>query len=166
MTLVYKLPKIATGSRVKTWRSAPSLWREAGTYSGCCAKMDKWLKRVNLPSIETSTASTSTRPTIKIHPIVFAFSSLPCIRWLAAVQMLLANLPAWPLTVMSLMQWQKEKVSAVLGGLNFNIFSPRGCCLVYSHLLMLYKYHLSGFGSLWIHFNISKWLFGIIWPSI
>lgn len=38
--------------------------------------------------------------------------------------------------------------------------------MVYSHFLMLYKYHLSGFGSLWIHFNISKWLFGIIWLSI
>src|SRR4029434_7219700 len=53
---------------------ADALCREAGAHSGCCTKMDKWLKRVNPRSRETPTATTSRRPTIEAAP---AIDSIP-----------------------------------------------------------------------------------------
>ena len=46
---------------------ADALCREARARSNCCTNMDKWLKRVNPPSRETPSASTS-RPTIEDAP--------------------------------------------------------------------------------------------------
>ena len=72
------LPKIATGrlvtvnigttvSSLVRISLADALCREAGARSDCCTNMDKWLKRVNPPSRETPSASTS-RPTIEDAP--------------------------------------------------------------------------------------------------
>ena len=61
--------------------------------------MDKWLKRVNPRSRETPTATTSRRPTIEDAPAGDSnpgcSPSLPRIRMLAAVQLLLAKLLAF-----------------------------------------------------------------------